>query len=86
MPATIDLAYAGTENGVPVYAPPVGALTGHVLNGIAWLLVEHPHETLNVTLNALALASVAGACMWLVNDDGKQGKKKRAPRHCRPAR
>jgi hypothetical protein len=77
MPTTIELAYAGTENGLPVYAPPMEALTKHIVNGITWLLLNYPSETAHVTLNILALASVTGACMWLASDAErpKEGKK-----------
>ena len=55
----------------------------HVVSGIAWLLEEHPRETLHVSLNILALASVTGACMWQVSDTCEQGKKRRGPRRRR---
>jgi hypothetical protein len=76
-PGTIDLAWAGTDaDGTQVYAPPRQAAAMHLGRGIGWLLTEHPRET----LSGVALASVAGTCVYLVRDAIKHDSPRKHPR------
>jgi hypothetical protein len=82
-PGTIDLAWAGTDaDGTQVYAPPCQAVAMQLGRGIGWLLTEHPRET----LSGVALASVAGACVYLTCDAIKRDSPRRRPRHRRRVR
>jgi hypothetical protein len=80
---TIDLAWAGTDaDGTQVYAPPCQAAAMHLGRGIGWLLTEHPRET----LSGVALASVAGACVYFACDAIKHGSAQKYPRRRRRIR
>jgi hypothetical protein len=62
-PVTIDLYPAEVDpDGTLTYRPPSQALAVHAITGVRWLLVEYPRETLCL----VALALVAGVCVWLV--------------------
>jgi hypothetical protein len=57
----IDFAWVGIlPDGSQVYSAPRQAV-GH---GLGWLLMEYPHQTLNV----LALGSVAGAFVYFARE------------------
>jgi hypothetical protein len=63
-PTTIDLALAGTENGVPIYAEPLDAITMQITYGIGWLLAHYPREF----LHGLGLLGVVATCAYLAWD------------------
>jgi hypothetical protein len=60
-PVVIDLYPCETEpDGTRVYRPPLQALAAQLAGGAIYLLSEYPQETFHV----LALALIAGACVW----------------------
>ena|SRR5215472_7202432 len=87
-PTTIDLALAGTENGVAIYAPPLDAITMQITRGVAWLLAFYPREF----LHGLGLVGVVATCAYLGWDStprkksgrGDQKSDSRSPRSKNP--
>jgi hypothetical protein len=71
--ATIDLALAGTEDGVPVYAPPWEAVSLQIARGIAWLLANYPREF----LHGLGLVAVGVTCIYLARDPAPRPSRRR---------
>lgn len=68
-PQTIDLVYAGVApDGTPVYDSPLIVLGRDVI----LLFVDHPAETCRV----VALAAVAGACLYFAHDALKPRKSR----------
>jgi hypothetical protein len=66
MPRTIDLAWAGIEaDGTSVYAPPPEAAMRLAGQGLGWLLVQYPHQT----IHGLVLATVGVACAYLTYEN-----------------
>jgi hypothetical protein len=72
-PTTIDLALAGTENGVPIYAPPLDAITMQITYGIGWLLAHYPREF----LHGLGIVGVVATCAYLAWDSTPHKKPTR---------
>jgi hypothetical protein len=62
-PVVIDLFPGWTEpDGALVYAPKHEAAKMQILQAVAWLLVQYPHEF----LQTLGWAAVGAACVYLV--------------------
>ena len=71
----IDLAFAGVEpDGTPIYDSALNALGACAQRGMAWLILDHPQETLNIA----ALAALGGLCLYFAHDATKQSRKSRA--------